>query len=96
MALTKVLANEGARDNVLVNALPVGIIESDQWARRHAADKRGITWDEWKAEMGRPVPVGRPGKPEEFAALALYLCSQFGGHVTGTAIHRDWRRSPAV
>ncbi len=96
MALTKVLANEGAKDNVLVNALLVGIIESDQWARRHAADKRGVTWDEWKAEMGKPVPVGRLGRPEEFAGLALYLCSQVGGYVTGTAINVDGGRSPVV
>ena len=96
MALTKVLATEGAKDNVLVNALLVGIIESDQWARRHAADTRNVTWDEWKDEMGKPVPVGRLGKPEEFAALALYLCSQFGGYVTGTAVNVDGGRSPVV
>jgi 3-oxoacyl-[acyl-carrier protein] reductase len=96
MALTKVLANEGAKHNVLVNALLVGIIESDQWVRRHASDKRNITWEEWKAEMGRPVPVGRLGKPEEFAGLALYLCSQLGGYVTGTAINVDGGRSPVV
>ena len=96
MALTKVLANEGAKHNVLVNAMLVGIIESDQWVRRHAADKRGITWEEWKAEMGRPVPLGRLGKPEEFAGLALYLCSEFGGYVTGTAINVDGGRSPVV
>jgi len=96
MALTKVLANEGAVDNVLVNALLVGIIESDQWARRHAADTRGITWEQWKDEMGKPVPVGRLGKPEEFAGLALYLCSQLGGYVTGTAINVDGGRSPVV
>ena len=64
MALTKVQANEGAKHNILVNAMLVGIIESDQWVRRHAADKRNITWEEWKAEMGKPVPVGRLGKPE--------------------------------
>jgi 3-oxoacyl-[acyl-carrier protein] reductase len=96
MALTKVLANEGARDNVLVNALLVGIIESDQWVRRHAGDTRGVTWDQWKEEMGKPVPVGRLGKPEEFAGLALYLCSQLGGYVTGTAINVDGGRSPVV
>ena len=96
MALTKVLANEGAKHNVLVNALLVGIIESDQWVRRHATDKRNITWDEWKAEMGKPVPLGRLGRPEEFAGLALYLCSGLGGYVTGTAINVDGGRSPVV
>ena len=46
--------------------------------------------------MGKPVPVGRLGKPEEFASLALYLCSQVGGYVTGTAINVDGGRWPVV
>ena len=54
------------------------------------------TFGESFTEMGRPVPVGRLGKPEEFAALALYLCSQVGGYVTGTAINVDGGRSPVV
>lgn len=96
MALTKALANEFAVDNVLVNALLVGIIESDQWVRRHASDKRNISWDDWKAEQGRGVPLGRIGKAEEFAALALLLASEQGGYVTGTAINVDGGRSPVV
>jgi NAD(P)-dependent dehydrogenase (short-subunit alcohol dehydrogenase family) len=96
MALTKVLANEAAKHNVLVNALLVGIIESDQWVRRHAQEQRNITWEEWKAEMGKPVPLGRLGKAEEFAAMALFLCSDHGGYVTGTAINVDGGRSPVV
>lgn len=96
MALTKAMANEYAPDNVLVNALLVGIIESDQWVRRHAADQRNITWDEWKEEQGRSVPLGRIGKAEEFAAMALMLASEQGGYVTGTAINVDGGKSPVV
>ncbi len=96
MALTKVLANEGAPHNVLVNALLVGIIESDQWVRRHAKEQRNISWEEWKAEQGKSVPLGRIGKPEEFAAMALLLASEAGGYVTGTAINVDGGRSPVV
>jgi NAD(P)-dependent dehydrogenase (short-subunit alcohol dehydrogenase family) len=96
MALTKALANEFAPDNVLVNALLVGIIESDQWVRRHAADKRNISWEDWKAEQGRGVPLGRIGKPGEFAAMATLLASEGGGYVTGAAINVDGGRSPVV
>jgi len=96
MALTKALANEYAPHNVLVNALLVGIIESDQWVRRHATDQRNITWEEWKEEQGRSVPLGRIGKAEEFAAMALLLASEQGGYVTGTAINVDGGRSPVV
>jgi NAD(P)-dependent dehydrogenase (short-subunit alcohol dehydrogenase family) len=96
MALTKVLANEGAPHNVLVNALLVGIIESDQWVRRYAQEKRNISWEDWKAEQGRAVPLGRIGKAEEFAAMALLLASEQCGYVTGTAINVDGGRSPVV
>ncbi|WP_144186814.1 SDR family oxidoreductase [Elioraea rosea] len=96
MALTKVLANEGAPDNILVNALLVGMIESGQWKRRHAADNRGISWDEWAAEQGARIPLGRIGRAEEFASLACFLCSEEGGYVTGTAINVDGGRTPVV
>ena len=96
MALTKALANEFAPDNVLVNALLVGIIESDQWVRRHAVEQRNITWEEWKAEQGKPVPLGRIGRADEFAAQALLLVSELGGYTTGVAINIDGGRSPVV
>jgi 3-oxoacyl-[acyl-carrier protein] reductase len=96
MALTKALANEFAPDNILVNAMLVGIIESDQWVRRHAADNRGLSWEEWKAERGKSVPMGRIGKAEEFAAQALLLASEMGGYITGTAINVDGGKSPVV
>ena len=96
MALTMALANEYAPDNVLVNALLVGIIESDQWVRRHAGEQRNISWEEWKAEQGKSVPMGRMGRPEEFAAQALLLASEMGGYTTGVAINIDGGRSPVV
>jgi NAD(P)-dependent dehydrogenase (short-subunit alcohol dehydrogenase family) len=96
MALTKVLANEGAKHGILVNAMLVGIIESDQWVRRHATDPRGLSWEEWKKDAAKAVPLGRLGKAEEFAALATFLCSDAGGYVTGTAINVDGGRSPVV
>ena len=37
MALTKVMASEGGEHNILVNAMLVGLIMSDQWVKRHAA-----------------------------------------------------------
>lgn len=96
MALTKALANEYAPHGVLVNAMLVGIIESDQWVRRHAKEQRNISWEEWKAEQGKPIPVGRIGKAEEFAAQALLLASDMGGYTTGVAINVDGGASPVV
>ena len=96
LALTKVLANEGAAHNVLVNALHVGIIESDQWVRRHATEGKGLSLSEYYAEMGKRVPLGRLGKAEEFANMATFLASDAGSYVTGTSINVDGGSSPVV
>lgn len=96
MALTKAMASEFAPHNVLVNAMLVGIIESDQWVRRHASEQRNITWEDWKAEQGKAVPLGRIGKAEEFASMALLLASDQGGFISGTAINVDGGKSPVV
>jgi NAD(P)-dependent dehydrogenase (short-subunit alcohol dehydrogenase family) len=96
MALTKVQANEGAKHNILVNALLVGLIDSDQHRRRHAALKTNESYEEWLAKLGASLPLGRYGKAEEFAATALFLCSEGGSYIAGTAINVDGGRSPVV
>ena len=94
MALTKVLAGEGAPFNVLVNAMLVGLIDSDQHVQRAA--RTGVTMDDYKAKNAKEIPLGRMGRPEEFANLACLLVSEEGGYVTGTAINVDGGRSPVV
>ena len=58
MALTKVQANEGAKHNILVNAMLVGLIDSDQHRRRHAASKTNESYEEWLAKLGAALPMG--------------------------------------
>jgi len=94
LALTKILAGEGAPLGINVNALLVGKIDSDQWVRRHAADPQGRSYEAWREEAGRPIPMGRIGRAEEFAAMALSLAAQPGDYVTGTAINVDGGLSP--
>jgi 3-oxoacyl-[acyl-carrier protein] reductase len=95
MALTKVLAGEGAPFNVLVNALLVGFIESDQWVRRAAS--LGVDYQAFLSQRaGKEVPLGRAGRAEEFANLACFLVSDAASYITGTAINVDGGRSPVV
>jgi NAD(P)-dependent dehydrogenase (short-subunit alcohol dehydrogenase family) len=94
LALTKVLAGELAPDNILVNALLVGRIRSEQWVQRAAADGRDL--EAFYAAMGKTIPLGRVGRAEEFAALACFLASDAGGYVTGSAINVDGGASPVV
>ncbi len=95
MALTKVLANEGAPHNILVNGLHVGLIKSEQHEVRNASLGRN-NMDEVYAELGRNIPLGRVGEAEEFANMALFLASDAGSYVTGTTINVDGGLSPVV
>jgi NAD(P)-dependent dehydrogenase (short-subunit alcohol dehydrogenase family) len=96
MALTKVLSNEGAPHNVLVNAVLVGLIQTDQWVRGHAAENKGRTMDEYLGDMAKRIPLGRVGTAEEFANMILFLASDAGSYVTGTAINVDGGMIPVV
>ncbi|PPQ34055.1 SDR family oxidoreductase [Rhodopila globiformis] len=96
MALMKVLAGEGAPHGILVNGLLVGLIDSDQHRRRHQREGSNASYEEFAAKMGAGVPMGRIGKPEEFAAMACFLCSDLAGFTTGAAINMDGGASPVV
>src|SRR5215469_1884815 len=94
MALTKALAGEGAPHGILVNALLVGFIDSDQWVQRAA--KLGVPLADFLAKMGKEIPLGRVGTAQEFANAACFLASDAASYITGTAINVDGNRSPVV
>jgi 3-oxoacyl-[acyl-carrier protein] reductase len=96
MALTKVMAGEGGPHNILVNAMLVGLIVSDQWVQRHAKTAPGTDFNDFTANMAKGIPLGRMGSAEEFANMACFLASEQGSYITGTAINVDGGRSPVV
>jgi len=97
LALTKAMSQENAQHGVLVNAMLVGLIESDQWQRRHKAANDGKTYQQFIDGMAKGrIPLGRMGKAEEFARMACFLCSDAGSFVTGVAINVDGGASPVV
>ena len=96
MALTKAVSKEAAPHNVLVNALLVGKIVTDQIARRYKAANPNISFEEYVADAGKAVPIGRMGTAEEFASMAAFLCSEQGSYIAGCAINVDGGLSPVV
>src|SRR3954463_8179896 len=96
MALTKAMSMEGAPHNVLVNSLHVGVIVSDQIMRRHKREGANVSLEDFIAQAGRAVPMGRMGRAEEFASVATFLASEAASYVTGCAINVDGGRSPVV
>jgi 3-oxoacyl-[acyl-carrier protein] reductase len=66
MAFSKVLLGEVSPYNILVNSLHVGIIVTDQIVRREGAN---VSREDFIAQAGWEVPLGRMGRAEEFALV---------------------------
>jgi len=98
MALTKVLAGEAAPYNVLVNALLVGLIDSNQHQIKHDKSRSDTTYTEFLANMAtdNKIPLGRVGEAQEFANIACFLASERASYLSGVAINVDGGRSPVV
>ncbi len=82
-ALTKTLALEWAKFNILVNAIAPGPVytpgsTSNLWSNQafHDTVKRG-------------VPLGRFGTAEDIANMAIYLASPAGDYITGATLVVD-------
>jgi NAD(P)-dependent dehydrogenase (short-subunit alcohol dehydrogenase family) len=96
MALTKVLAGEGAGHNILVNALNIGRIKSDQIRRAYDRVDTDLSFEDFVAESGKRLPMGRMGEAEECANIACFLCSEQGSYISGTSINVDGNFSPVL
>jgi len=88
---TKGLAGLGKRDGVNVNAILPGMTETERVEQlfRQRAEAAGTSIDEVRAALIAKDGLARLGKPEDIAALALFLCSESSRHVQGTAIAVD-------
>lgn len=92
--LTRSIALEVARDGILVNAIGVGAVLTDNWAsnmlpavRRERSGLASQSDEAIVQLLGEEMtPVGRFGQPEEIAALAVFLASNRNGFVTGHTV----------
>jgi len=91
VSFNKSIANEYAKYNITVNTIGTGYVGSERMYEYvdMVAKERGITPEQQLKEACAGIPLGRPGKPEEMAALIAFLCSEPGGYVTGTFIPFD-------
>ena len=80
IAFTKALAKEIARAGITVNALALGFVETDMTA---------VLNDEYKNKALEQIPLGRFGKAEEMAEIALFLLSPKAQYITGQVIQVD-------
>ena len=83
MQLTRSLATAWAKDNIQVNAVLPGWIDT-ALTRRAREELEGLD----ERVLSR-TPAGRWGEPADLAGVAVFLCSAASDFVTGTAIPVD-------
>ena len=84
--LTRTLAIEMAGRHITVNAFAPGPFQS-----RMTAFATGT--EEGAQKVGRRVPLGRIGAPDDIAGATLYLCSRAGAYITGAILPIDGGQS---
>ena len=89
LGLTKVMAIELARHNILVNAICPGIVETPMKHRERIEGGliRGMTAEEIYAEDCSQIPLGRTAEVRDVANVALFLASSLSSYMTGQAIN---------
>lgn len=87
----KSLSADLASTGVSVNLIGPGPHDTPAIERviAYRAEKQGESMDQARAAMEAAVPVGRFGKAEELASLALWLLSPLSSFVTGQTISHD-------
>lgn len=96
--LAKTLAAQVAADGITVNNVMPGYIQTDRINQLAAitAKNTGKPVDEVIADLGKPVPVGRVGRPEELAAVVAFLASERASYITGHSLPVDGGRIRAA
>ncbi len=83
--LTRIMAIEYGKDGVRANCIAPGSIETPAWGSRVTREVRN--------QIAKLVPLGRVGKPEDVAELALFLASNESSYITRTVIVVDGGQS---
>lgn len=79
--MTKALALELAPNNILVNSVCPGFVETDMVLKRNSSIKI--------ATLKEAIPLARLAKPKEIAELVHFLVSENNTYITGESILID-------
>jgi 3-oxoacyl-[acyl-carrier protein] reductase len=86
IAMSRSLGMALAKDNILVNSLNMGWIDTGQWDRHYREMSPTISRQEFFTMATKVVPLGRFGKPEDVVGMVLFLSSEFAGFITAASI----------
>ena len=90
-AWSKTLAEEVGRDGVTSNVIVPGRIQTDRtrFLDERRAEREGRTADEVMRDSAASMAIGRYGRPEEYADVAAFLCSERASYITGSVVRVD-------
>jgi NAD(P)-dependent dehydrogenase (short-subunit alcohol dehydrogenase family) len=97
LSLSRLVADLYAKDGIRCNAVTPGPTATDAWLGEGGlADQQGGDRNEVLAKVGAGRPLGRLARPEEIAAVVVFLCSDRASYVTGAAWSADGGTVPII
>ena len=96
LSLSRLVADLYAKDGIRCNAVTPGPTATDAWLGEGGlADQQGER-EEVLEKVGAGRPLGRLARPEEIAAVVVFLCSERASYVTGAAWSADGGTVPII
>jgi 3-oxoacyl-[acyl-carrier protein] reductase len=96
LSLSRLVADLYAKDGIRCNAVTPGPTATDAWLGDGGlADQLGDR-EAVLAKVGAGRPLGRLARPEEIAAVVVFLCSDRASYVTGAAWSADGGTVPII
>jgi 3-oxoacyl-[acyl-carrier protein] reductase len=95
---SKTLAREVGKDGITANIVVPGRIATSRVATldNAKAKREGRSAEEVAAESQGTIPLGRYGKPEEYADVVAFLASERAAYITGSVIRVDGGMIPSI
>jgi NAD(P)-dependent dehydrogenase (short-subunit alcohol dehydrogenase family) len=90
-ASVRYLASDLGPDGIRVNAISPGVIDTPMWSHVDALFARyeGLRPGEKKVAVGKAVPLGHMGRPEDIAGAAIFLASDDASYITAQTLNVD-------
>jgi NAD(P)-dependent dehydrogenase (short-subunit alcohol dehydrogenase family) len=96
LSLSRLVADLHGKDGIRCNAVTPGPTATEIWLGDGGlADQQGDR-DDVLAKVGAGRPLGRLARPEEIAAVIVFLCSDRASYVTGAAWSADGGTVPII